>query len=306
MGQCRLESSFTSEGVPVNLSGILVVDKPKGLTSFDVVRQVRRALKGLKTGHTGTLDPMATGVLPLCLGEATKIAQFIIESDKTYEATIRLGSETDTYDAEGSIIREAPVPHLTRELIEQIFSKFTGPLAQIPPMYSAIKVDGKRLYELARAGQEIVREPRDVVVHRLELRDFNATDICFCVKSSKGFFVRSLAFDLGRALGSAAHLASLRRTQSGPFALKDAITLEKLLADPLAAGLVSVDTALISMPEIRVDSTQEKRVRCGGLVEVSPTLEGVFRIVSDAGELLAIAEPKEGKLKFRRVLVSGS
>jgi tRNA pseudouridine55 synthase len=289
----------------MNLNGILVVDKPKGITSFDVVRQVRRALKGIKTGHTGTLDPMATGVLPLCLGDGTKVAQFIIEADKTYEAGIRLGSETDTYDAEGTVTKEAPVPELNTEIIERAFDKFRGTFDQIPPMYSAIKVDGQRLYELARKGEEIERVPRTVTVHSLALRDFNATDIRFTVKSSKGFFVRSLALDIGRAMNSAAHLISLRRTQSGPFHLSQSVTLESIVSNPLDVKLVSIDDAISNIPEFVVSEIQEKKVRCGGVVEVPNGIPELVRVISQSGVLLALAEPKDGKLVYRRVMVAG-
>ena len=159
------------------MNGVLVVDKPKGITSFDVVREVRRALRVKKVGHTGTLDPMATGVLPICIGDATKIAQFITEASKAYDATVKLGATTDTLDAEGKLLETHPVPALNRELLERAFDKFRGTFAQVPPMYSAVKIGGKRLYELARAGEEVERAPRQVTVHELVLRDFSATEL---------------------------------------------------------------------------------------------------------------------------------
>lgn len=282
------------------MHGVLVVDKPKGITSFDVVREVRRALGEKKVGHTGTLDPMATGVLPVCVGDATKISQFILESTKAYDATVKLGAVTDTLDAEGKVLETRPVPAITRELLEGALSKFRGTFAQVPPMYSAIKVGGKRLYELARAGEEIERKPREVTVYDLQLRDFSADEVKLSVRSSKGFFVRSLAADLGEALGCGAHLCALRRTQSGPFTLAQAIPLAEVTK---SSTLVSLNDSLKDLPEHRVSDAEAQRVRHGGVVEVSPTLTGVHRIIEPSGALLAVADAVRGRLVYRRVLL---
>ena len=282
------------------MHGVLVVDKPKGITSFDVVREVRRALGEKKVGHTGTLDPMATGVLPVCVGDATKISQFILESTKAYDATVKLGAVTDTLDAEGKVLETRPVPAITRELLEGALSKFRGTFAQVPPMYSAIKVGGKRLYELARAGEEIERKPREVTVYDLQLRDFSADEVKLSVRSSKGFFVRSLAVDLGEALGCGAHLCALRRTQSGPFTLAQAIPLAEVTK---SSTLVSLNDSLKDLPEHRVSDAEAQRVRHGGVVEVSPTLTGVHRIIEPSGALLAVADAVRGRLVYRRVLL---
>lgn len=281
------------------MHGVLVVDKPKGITSFDVVREVRRALGEKKVGHTGTLDPMATGVLPVCVGDATKISQFILESTKAYDATVKLGAVTDTLDAEGKVLETRPVPAITRELLEGALSKFRGTFAQVPPMYSAIKVGGKRLYELARAGEEIERKPREVTVYDLQLRDFSADEVKLSVRSSKGFFVRSLAADLGEALGCGAHLCALRRTQSGPFTLAQAIPLSEVTK---TSTLVSLNDSLKDLPELRVTELEAQRVRHGGVVEVAPSLTGVFRIIEPSGALLAMADAVRGRLVYRRVL----
>lgn len=279
---------------------MLVVDKPKGITSFDVVREVRRATGEKKVGHTGTLDPMATGVLPLCLGEATKIAQFITEASKAYDATLKLGATTDTLDAEGKVLLERPVPVLTRERLEQALQRFRGTFLQTPPMYSAVKINGVRLYELARAGEEVERTPREVTVHELLLRDFSATDVSLSVKCSKGFFVRTLAAELGEALGCGAHLTALRRTQSGPFVLAQAVPLARVQAGGEPLNLVSLDGALADLPVVQVTPAEAERVKHGGLVEVSPR-SGVFRVLGPAGELLAVAEAVSGRLTYRRV-----
>nr|BDT32807.1 tRNA pseudouridine(55) synthase TruB [Myxococcus sp. MH1] len=290
------------------MDGVLVIDKPTGPTSFDVVRQVRSLLKLKKVGHTGTLDPMATGVLPLCLGEATKVAGFITEGDKAYDATVRLGAETDTQDAEGQVTARAPVPALTPALLEAALARFRGPFEQVPPMYSAVKVAGKRLYELARAGEEVERAARQVTVYELVLRDFSADRLHLSVRCSKGFFVRTLAFDLGRALGCGAHLEALRRTSSGPFTLARALPLTDVASlakeGLLAPRLVSLSDALMDMPEVRVNADEARRVSHGVPVEVPASLKpGRVRVMGPDGALLAVAEGVGGRLRYLRVLV---
>lgn len=287
------------------MDGVLVVDKPSGRTSFDVVRDVRNLLKIKKVGHTGTLDPMATGVLPLCLGEATKIAGLLTESEKAYDAVIKLGAETDTLDAEGTLVSESPVPPLTPALLESVLEKFRGSYLQTPPMYSAVKIGGKRLYELARKGEEVERVARPVTVHSLELRDFNATELTVSVACSKGFFVRTLAQELGRALGTGAHLKALRRTKSGPFSLAMAVPLDRLTspADVLPR-LVPMVEALTDLPRVTVSEEDARRVRHGVPLElrVEP---GRLCLLSEAGALLALAESLPGKrLQYLRVFAS--
>jgi tRNA pseudouridine55 synthase len=289
------------------MDGVLVIDKPKGPTSFDVVRQVRGLLKVKKVGHTGTLDPMATGVLPLCLGEATKVAGFITEGDKAYDAVVRLGAETDTQDAEGKVVAEAPVPALTTALLEEVLGRFRGSFEQVPPMYSAVKVGGKRLYELARAGEEVERASRHVTVYELVLRDFSATQLRLSVRCSKGFFVRTLAYDLGRALGCGAHLEGLRRTSSGPFTLAHALPLADLATlvkepEVLAKRLLPVSEALTDLPAVRVNAADAVRVSHGVPVE-APAHPGRVRVVGPEGALLAVAEVVRGRLRYLRVLV---
>ncbi|MFO0597134.1 MAG: tRNA pseudouridine(55) synthase TruB [Myxococcaceae bacterium] len=286
------------------MHGVLVIDKPKGITSFDVVRDVRRALKLKKVGHTGTLDPMATGVLPICVGDGTKIAQFILEATKAYDATLKLGATTDTLDADGKVLVTRPVPALTPQVLEQALAKFRGTFQQVPPMYSAIKVGGKRLYELARAGEEIERRPREVTVYELTLRDFSADEVKFSVRSSKGFFVRSLAADLGEALGCGAHLTALRRTQSGPFTLAQALPLADLVANPAIAAerVVGSSDALKDLPVVTLSAAEAERARHGGVVEVAASLTGTHRVLEPSGALLAIADAVKGRLAWRRVL----
>lgn len=288
------------------MHGVLVIDKPSGMTSFDVVQKARRALKEKKVGHTGTLDPMATGVLPLCLGDATKIAQFITEAHKAYDATVKLGATTDTLDAEGRVLEERPVPEITAARLEEAFAAFRGTFLQTPPMYSAVKVEGRRLYELARAGEEVERTPRQVTVHELLLKDFSATQVHLSVRCSKGFFVRVLAHELGERLGCGAHLVALRRTQSGPFSLADAVPLAELLRAPEAAAarLLSNDQALVQLPPVKVTEAEAVRVRHGGVVEVGLAVKGLVRVLGPTGELLAVAETRDGRLVYRRVLTT--
>lgn len=287
------------------MDGVLVIDKPLGPTSFDVVRQVRSLLKVKKAGHTGTLDPMATGVLPVCLGEATKVAGYITEGDKAYDAVVRLGMETDTQDAQGKPTAEAPVPPLTAVLLESVLAPFRGTFEQVPPMYSAVKIAGKRLYELARAGEEVERASRTVTVHELVLRDFSADRLTLSVRCSKGFYVRTLAFELGRALGCGAHLEALRRTASGPFTLARALPLGELASlsrDVVAGRLVSLGDALTELPSVRVNAEEARRVSHGVPVEVAP-LPGKVRVLGPDGALLAMAEVVGGRLRYLRVFV---
>jgi tRNA pseudouridine55 synthase len=293
------------------MHGVLVIDKPAGPTSFDVVRRVRSLLKVKKVGHTGTLDPAATGVLPVCLGDATRVAGFITEGDKAYDAVVRLGQETDTLDAEGRVVAEAPVPHLIPAQLEAALARFRGTFLQTPPMYSAVKVGGKRLYELARAGEAVERAARQVTVYSLELRDFSATELTLSVRCSKGFFVRTLAQELGRALGCGAHLKSLRRTASGPFPLARAVPLAEVEARAkegpeglaaVAARLVPVEEALVEMPRLDVGPEDARRVRHGVPLEVHGVL-GRVRVMGPDGALLAVAESREGRrLHYLRVL----
>ncbi len=293
------------------MNGILIIDKPAGPTSFEVVRRVRALLKADKAGHTGTLDPLATGVLPVCVGAATKIAGFISEGNKSYDALIRLGLETDTLDAAGQVIAEGRVPNLSGPVLEAVLAKFRGSYLQVPPMFSAVKVGGKRLHQLARMGQTVRREPRPVEVHELSLRDFSAAEIAISLTCSKGFFVRALAHDIGRELGCGGHLKALRRTASGPFTLDQALGLERLTA--LASGvdveaavgphLLSANEALANMPAIQVSAAEAGRVAHGVPIEW-PAGTGRVRVLGPDGALLAIAELGKGpRLHYHRVLV---
>jgi tRNA pseudouridine55 synthase len=212
--------------------GVLLLDKPLGLSSNQALQKAKWLLRADKAGHTGTLDPLATGVLPLCFGAATKFSQIQLDADKTYEAVLLLGLKTTTGDAEGDVIQTRPVPDITPELLEKLTTQFTGPIAQIPPMYSALKKDGKALYEYARKGEEVEREARNIVIYQLNMavtQDTRAqAAIKIIVKCSKGTYIRTLGEDIGEAIGCGAHLGSLRRIETGGFTSDQCISLSDL------------------------------------------------------------------------------
>lgn len=276
-------------------SGVVVVDKPRGPTSHDVVQSLRRGLKTSRVGHTGTLDPMATGVLPICVGEATKVAQVLNADDKAYEATVTLGAETDTLDAQGKVVSTGPVPTFDAAVLEQ----FRGTYRQTPPMYSAVKVGGRKLYEAARAGEEVERESREVTVTRLEVLAVEGANVQLQVECSKGFYVRVLAAEVAKALGTVGHLSALRRTRAGPFTLGHAVTLEDACA---GLGLMPIERALAHLPSVKVSEADAKKVKSGGKVEAAAA-EGPVCVLGPGGAVLAIADVVEGYLKYRRVMV---
>ena len=211
-----------------DLEGILLLDKPQGYTSHDIVSCCRKIFQIKKVGHAGTLDPMATGLLVILIGKATKASQYLMSLDKQYTGTIYLGKETDSQDADGALLRELPVPELSEEELKSSMSKFIGDQYQTPPMFSAKKVQGKKLYELARAGKTIEREPRVIRISRFDLINYTSPKLDFIVDSSKGAYVRTIAHDLGAKLGCGAHLSALRRTRVGTFLIEQSYTLENL------------------------------------------------------------------------------
>src|SRR5262245_36776229 len=295
------------------MNGVLVIDKPQGPTSFEVVRRVKAALGLKRAGHTGTLDPMATGILPVCLGEATKLAGLLTEGEKAYDAVVRLGVVTETQDVTGKVLESHPVPPLSSELLEAALQRFRGTFSQLPPMYSAVKVKGKRLYERARAGESVERTPRQVTVYSLVLRDFSAAECTLSMRCSKGFFVRTLAEDLGRALGCGGALKSLRRTASGPFALDRALPLSQVealgVAGPAAraeleARIISMADALPELPVVPVPEQDVTRVLHGVPLVLGPSAPtGRVRVLGPDGKLLAVGDVHEGRLGYVRVVV---
>ena len=246
--------------------GLLILNKPGGLTSHDVVNRVRRATHIKQVGHTGTLDPMATGVLVVCVGQATRISEYLLGHDKTYRATIRFGVETNTYDADGEVVATHAV-QVERAEVEQVLHSFVGEIRQIPPMYSALKRDGQKLYDLARQGIEIEREARAVTVYTIDLRDYQAPDVTIDVHCSAGTYIRSIAHDLGVMLGTGAHLMVLTRTASGPFTEQQAIELDAFEASAREGQwqtlLQSMDEALSDWPLVVIDEADRARVLNG-------------------------------------------
>lgn len=242
----RQKSRTMAERVYLPVSGLLPVDKPTGMTSHDVVHQVRRHFHIKKVGHGGTLDPAATGLLMLLLGKGTKASHWVMGGDKAYEGTLTLGATTHTQDAEGEVLQEAPWQHLTREQLEALLPEFTGDIEQVPPMVSAIKKAGVPLYKMARKGQSIAREPRPVTIHEIALLDWAPPRARFRMRCSKGTYVRTLCHDLGQRLGCGGHLSQLRRTASGDYRVEQAATLEEVLAwtpDELAERCLPVPPA---------------------------------------------------------------
>ncbi len=229
-----------------NLDGVLLIDKAPGMTSHDVVAMVRRRLNIKKVGHCGTLDPLATGLLLVVIGKGTKIQDLLMSEDKEYVGTMTFGVMTDSQDADGQVVETRPVPELTKEKLSAAFSKFDGDFYQLPPMVSAIKKDGVPLYKLARQGKTIEREPRFVHVFAHEIKTINPPDVEFRVVCSKGFYVRTYAFDIGNEIGCGAHLKALRRTKSGRFTLERAITVDELREGESAL----IRSSIISLPEI--------------------------------------------------------
>lgn len=285
------------------LDGVLLLDKPKGLTSNAALQQARRLYAAEKAGHTGTLDPMATGLLPVLFGEATKFGGELLDSDKRYLADIRLGVRTNTGDAEGEVLAVAPV-QVTAEALEQAVRRYTGRIRQVPPMYSALKHAGRPLYDYARAGETVEREAREVTIHRLDILRFEGERLQVDVHCSKGTYVRTLAEDLGEALGCGAHLAGLRRTAVGPFRVEDAIdleTLERLSPEQRDARLEPVDVLVQHLPEVVLDGAVARRFANGQAVPVGGRAEGRRRVYA-AGRFLGVAELEAGVLRPRRLL----
>ena len=281
------------------VDGALIIDKPSGLTSHDVVAAVRRALSLARVGHAGTLDPLATGVLPLLLGRATRLARFISGADKTYEADISLTVETNTDDAMGSPMTRAHGRHLSRDEVEKGLEGLTGAILQVPPAYSAKKVAGRRAYALARESRPAALTPVPVTVHRLELVEWNEPVATLHVVCSAGCYVRSLARDLGRALGTGGHLSRLRRLASGGFHLEQAVPLDVLMRDPRTAGrhLIPPSTVVAHLPSVEIAGAVLDRVRHGAEfepAEVPPTPAatdgvGYVQLVGSDGVLIGIA-----------------
>lgn len=265
--------------------GFLNIDKPIGMTSHDIVAKVRRKLGMKHIGHAGTLDPLASGVLILCVGAAARLSEYVMDSTKRYRARVRLGAVTTTYDAEGEITRTADAAHITRADVERAISPFLGKIEQVPPMYSAIKQGGVKLYDLARAGETVERAPRPVRIDALVISDWQSPEFTLDVTCSAGTYIRSLAFDLGEALGVGAHLAGLTRLASGQFVLDDAVALDTFLnaADPLDY-LIKPRSELVGMIALTLDAAMEAYVRHGRLLPLNGDYaQGALALASTEG-----------------------
>ncbi len=287
------------------MNGIIVIDKPFGKTSHDMVYFVRKLTGIKKVGHTGTLDPAATGVLPVCIGNATKVCDMLTNADKAYRVSFVLGMTTDTQDAEGEILTEQPVRVSKEEIVGAVMS-FVGEISQVPPMYSAVKVGGKKLYVLARAGVEIERKERRVTIKNIEIEDIDMSEhiVTMTVECSKGTYIRTLCEDIGLKLGCGAYVNTLRRIKSGVFEIGDAKTLDELFAKKdageLDGCLISTEKLFMDYPEVRVSGKRAEMVKNGVSINFDGLEEDkLYRVYEDA-EFIAISRAKEGKLGLEK------
>ncbi len=288
----------------LDIHGILLLDKRLGVSSNKALQEVKALLNANKAGHTGSLDPMATGLLPLCFGEATKVSGLMLDDDKEYCVEIRLGVVTDTGDAEGQIISTQPVPILQEADLWQVLSSFKGPIDQVPPMYSALKHQGKKLYELARQGIEIERTPRQITIHELELLMVQEETFSLRVFCSKGTYIRSLAVDIGQAIGCGATVTALRRIRAGQFKIHQAMTIEQLQAlshEQLVQRLLSPDQALTEIPQISVNAEQAAMIQQGQQIGIDHSDSGMVRMYCQQ-QFLGLGEMlSNGKLAPKRL-----
>ena len=300
------------------VSGILLLDKPLGLSSNHALQRAKRLYGAAKAGHTGSLDPLATGVLPLCFGEATKFSQYLLDADKGYETTVRLGVCTDTGDAEGEITQQRDASTITQADVETVLDDFRGTISQLPPMHSAIKKDGQPLYKLARRGVEVERQPREVRISELVLRDFRPgteAEVDLTVFCSKGTYIRSLAMDIGEALNVGGHVVALRRTRVASFELNRCVSLDTLAAlkeadkqDAMDALLAPVDSALEHMPLLKLPESSGFYLRQGQPVLVpNAPCDGMVRVALETGEFLGLGEIlDDGRVAPRRLVADNS
>jgi tRNA pseudouridine55 synthase len=292
------------------VNGVLLVDKIEGVTSAEVVRMVKRGLTGKKVGHLGTLDPFASGLLPLCIGDGTKIAQFLLAERKKYIGTIRLGIETDTLDVTGTILRQSSVPPYGLATLRDLERQFSGEYWQTPPMYSALKRQGIPLYKLARRGIDVKREPRKVCIEELTLTSEGDDTLSFSLTCSKGTYVRAFAADIGAALGCGAHLATLRRTAFGRFTVHEAVPF-RLLRDhikPETLPMLSLSQALRHYRAVALSAEMTARLRHGQqevlltIPELGCEPDTTVKLLDPTGELVALAEQRQGRWQLARVL----
>ena len=275
------------------MNGIVIVDKPQGWTSQDVTARLRRVFNTRRIGHGGTLDPMATGVLPVFVGRATRGVEFFEHAEKTYETVLRLGITTDTEDISGTVLTEREV-FVTGSGLEEVLSRFRGEILQVPPMYSALKVNGQKLYDLARKGKEVERKPRPITIHELTLLEAGENTLRIRVRCSKGTYIRTLCKDIGEKLGCGGCMQALRRVTAGEYTIQEAVPLQQLLdAENPEQYLRGVDTMFRNYPQVKLTPNQEKRCRCGNSFSVKLPA-GTYRAYSQSGEFLMLAKVEEG------------
>jgi tRNA pseudouridine55 synthase len=299
--------SRRSRSEPVD--GLLLLNKPAGLTSNQALQRVKRLLNARKAGHTGSLDPAATGMLPLCFGEATKVCAFLLDADKTYRVTAKLGTSTDTGDATGSVVDSAEVPPMTAGEWHEVLQSFRGESLQVPPMYSALKKDGKRLYELARKGETVERAPRPIRIDAIDLLEAAGSRLVFRVRCSKGTYIRSLVEDIARAAGTVAHTARLHRETVADFRADEMVELtavEETASQgplPLRERLMPADRALTGLPEVCLDGARAERFRGGQPVPADePERKGLARVYGEEQDFLGVGELcGDGRVAPRRV-----
>jgi tRNA pseudouridine55 synthase len=290
------------------MNGLLIVNKPVGPTSHDIVYKVRKWSGERRVGHTGTLDPLASGVLIVCLGTATRISEYLLHADKRYMAVIRLGQTTATYDSGSRVIDQRPV-NLSTEEVEAALAQFRGTITQTPPSYSAIQVAGKRAYDMARQGEEVELKPRTVTIHELKVTEWASPDLTIDILSSSGTYIRSIANDLGQALGCGGHIVGLTRTATGPFTIAEShplADLQNLKPLQFLKLLRRTDEALLQWPEIRLDAEGANRIQHGNPVPLTPGGEGLGRAYDPRGRLIAIieADPANNEWKPKKVLIT--
>lgn len=287
-----------------NVHGIVLLDKRLGVSSNKALQEVRKLFNANKAGHTGSLDPLATGLLPLCFGEATKVSALMLDDDKRYQVDIQLGIMTDTGDAEGSIIKTCPVPRLSLTEITVCLQRFTGVIEQVPPMYSALKYQGKKLYELARAGETIDRPARAITIYTLQLLAFTGERLTLDVRCSKGTYIRSLAEDLGHGLNTCATVTALRRLEAGQFKITEALTLDELMTlheSELDQRLLPADLPLASLPSVQLSSQQAQAIRYGQVITHPDVCTGTLRLYHNA-MFLGLGERRlDGKIAPKKL-----
>ena len=275
------------------MNGIVIVDKPQNWTSQDVTARLRRVFQTRRIGHGGTLDPMATGVLPVFVGRGTRGVEFFEHAEKTYETVLKLGITTDTEDIWGSVLTQSPVS-VTEEQVEAVLSRFRGEIMQVPPMYSALKVNGQKLCDLARKGQQVQRQPRPITIHQLNLLEQGEDTLRLQVRCSKGTYIRTLCKDIGEALGCGGCMQQLRRTSAGEYTIEEAVPLEALLeSENPEQFLRPVDSMFRSYPSLKLTANQEKRCRNGNPFSLSVP-DGTYRAYSESGEFLMLGKVESG------------